>query len=338
MAIQHIHSFLVYPAKNEEEQPEISGAEIPRHGKLYNMLSEVFDRSPQECNIEIAFRADDAGRQQNDCRDLILAYANDPNIANGRSLASRLQAVTTHRSGLGLFFLTKGEEEDNHLVLASRFPADQGVIAEPAARRLSVSFVERVFLKNAKAYKSALYTSDSLERGFWEGRAIDLQISGPRELSDYWIFDFLASELRTTGPAGTKRFAVALREAIARSPNADVRHQLISAASLVGGQDGRRQSVNQLVDRLGLSDPAKTVLKSQFAREELLDETFQFDNEEFRRFVLYRGVELDNGALLMAEDSRFNQVFERQEIVQGEGRVRFSTEGQVTNEYLRKTK
>lgn len=338
MAIQHIHSFLVYPAKNEEEQPEISGAEIPRHGKLYNMLSEVFDRSPQECNIEIAFRADDAGRQQNDCRDLILAYANDPNIANGRSLASRLQAVTTHRSGLGLFFLTKGEEEDNHLVLASRFPADQGVIAEPAARRLSVSFVERVFLKNAKAYKSALYTSDSLERGFWEGRAIDLQISGPRELSDYWIFDFLASELRTTGPAGTKRFAVALREAIARSPNADVRHQLISAASLVGGQDGRRQSVNQLVDRLGLSDPAKTVLKSQFAREELLDETFQFDNEEFRRFVLYRGVELDNGALLMAEDSRFNQVFERQEVVQGEGRVRFSTEGQVTNEYLRKTK
>jgi hypothetical protein len=338
MAIQHIHSFLVYPAKNEEEQPEISGAEIPRHGKLYNMLSDVFERSPQECNIEIAFRHDNVGQQQNDCRDLILAYANDPNIANGRALASRLQAVTTHRSGLGLFFLTKGEEEANHQVLVSRFPADQSVIAEPTARRLSVSFVERVFLKNAKAYKSALYASDSLERGFWEGRAIDLQISGPRELSDYWIFDFLASDLRTTGPAGTRRFAVALRDAIGKAPNPEVRHELIAAASLVGGQDGRRQSVNQLAERLGLSAPARNVLTAQFAREDLLTETFQFDNEEFRRFVLYRGVELDNGALLMAEDSRFNQVFQRQEVVQGEGRVRFSTEGQVTNEYLRKTK
>lgn len=257
MPIQHIHSFLVHPAKNEDEQPEISGAEIARHGKLYDMLSGVFDRSPQECDIEIAFRADNAGHQYNDCRDLILAYANEPTIGNGRLVASRLQAVTTHRSGLGLLFLTKAEDEDKHQLLISRFPAEQGVIAEPGARRLSVSFVERVFLKSAKAYKSALYASDSLQRGFWEGRAIDLQISGPRELSDYWIFDFLASELRTTGPAGTKRFAVALREAIAESDDLGVRQELIAAASLVGGQDGRRQSVNQIVERLGLSQPAR---------------------------------------------------------------------------------
>src|SRR6516162_5793423 len=114
MPIQHIHSFLVHPAKNEEEQPEISGAEIPRHGKLYNMLSNVFDRSPEECTIEIAFRGDNTGQQHNDCRDLILAYANEPTIPNGRLIAARLQAVTTHRSGLGLLFLTKGEDDDNH--------------------------------------------------------------------------------------------------------------------------------------------------------------------------------------------------------------------------------
>jgi hypothetical protein len=98
MPIQHIHSFLVCPAKNEDEQPEISGAEIPRHGKLYDMLSGVFDRSPQECNTEIAFRANNAGQQHDDCRDLILAYASEPTIGNERLVASRLQAVTTHRS------------------------------------------------------------------------------------------------------------------------------------------------------------------------------------------------------------------------------------------------
>jgi hypothetical protein len=96
MGIQYIHSFLLYPAKNEEEQPEISGAEIPRHGKLYNMLSDVCERSPQKCNIEIAFRYGNAGQQQNDCRDLLLAYANEPNIAKGGALASRFASCDQH--------------------------------------------------------------------------------------------------------------------------------------------------------------------------------------------------------------------------------------------------
>lgn len=111
--------------------------------------------------------------------------------------------------------------------MISRFPADQGVIAQETPQGLSVEFLEQVFMKSAKAYKSAIYVTDSLESGFWEGRIVDRQISGPREASDYWMIDFLASALRTTGPAGTKRLAIALRGATRSVEKLDTRQELI---------------------------------------------------------------------------------------------------------------
>jgi hypothetical protein len=338
MPIERVHSFLVHPAKHQDEQPEIGGTEIPRRGSLFNMFTGVFDRAPDECNIEIVFQPNAAGEQQNECRDLLLAYVQQPTIPKGRAVATRLQSVTTHRSGLGLLFLMKGNLEEEQRLVISRFPADQGVIAEEQRQHLSVEFVERVFMKSAKAYKSAFYSSDSPERGFWEGRAVDLQITGPRELSDYWIREFLLSELRTTGPAGTKRLAIALRSAIRSVDDLTVKHELISAANVLRGQAGTGRSARQLVDHLRLSEEATAALQAAFPREDLMDEVFQFNREEFEQNAPYRAVGLDNGALLIAEDTRFDQVFAQEPVNGGDGRVRYTTQGRIVDEVLRKMK
>lgn len=213
MPIERIYSYLVLPTKNEEEQPVVSGVEISPADGVHSLLVSVFERAHAECDIEIVFRPDADGQQNNEIRDLFVEFTRHPSVANGRSLASHLQSVTTHRSGIGLMFLMKGTEGHNHQLVISRFPADQGVLARGTAQGLSVEFLQQVFMKSAKAYKSAIYVSDSLVGGFWDGRAVDRQITGSREISDYWIIDFLASALRTTGPAGTKRMAIALREA-----------------------------------------------------------------------------------------------------------------------------
>ena len=338
MPITQIHSFLVQPAKHEEEQPEISGTSIPLQDSLYKMLAIVFHKAYEECEIEIVFRPDEQGRQQNECRDLLVAYSRQPTIPHGRSIASRLQAVTTHRSGLGLLFLMKGNVEGEHQLVISRFPADQGIIAEEQAQELSVTFIERVFLKSANAYKSALYRSDSLERGFWDGRAVDRQTSGARELSDYWIREFLDSALRTTGPAGTKRLAVALQQAVRNVDELGIRQELISAASLMGGQHGRRQSTRQMVERIGLSREAIAALEVGFPRVDLMDEVFELDRDEFQRHAPYRAVELDNGGLLIADNARFTDVFKEQVLNTADRRVRYITEGHVVDERLRKRK
>ena len=134
------------------------------------------------------------------------------------------------------------------------------------------------------------------------------------------------------------RLAVALRNAVAATPDLDVRHELISAAALLRGQHGQRRSARQLVERLGLSQPAAIALEAAFVRRDLMDEVFQFDRDEFQRNAPFRAVELDNGGVMIADDARFPQVF-RQEIVDAAaGRMRYVTEGRVVDERLRKNR
>lgn len=338
MPVEAIYSFLVHPAKNADNPPEISGTQIPRFGSLYEMLISVFERAPRECNIEIIFRPDDNGRQRNECRDSLITYTENPNLENGKAVAGKLQEVTTHRSGLGLLFLIKGIIGREHCLVISRFPADQGIIAQEDDQNLSVEFIERIFMKNAKAYKSAIYISESLSGGFWDGMAIDRQISGYRELSDYWIREFLQSELRTTGQAGTKRLAVALRTAIRTFQGLSVRQELISTTRILRGRHGQTASARQIVEQLRLSQEAVEAVENAFPRPDLMNEVFQFDLDEFNKHVIYRSIELDNGGILIAEDNRFEEVFNRQELDKNEGRIRFITEGRIVDEILRKSR
>lgn len=338
MKLTDIHSFLVHPAKNVDSQPGISGTSVPRNGSLFRMLNQLFERAPVECDVQIVFSPDNKGHQNNPCRDCLEAYARGPSVPLGRIVAERLQQVTTHRSGLGLLFLLKGlGSHGNHALVISRFPADQGVVAQEHAGTLSVEFLERVFMKNAKAYKSALYTTSSLRAGFSDGKAVDRQLSGPRDLSEYWIGEFLMSELRTTGPAGTRRLAEALRTAVKAEKDPDVKQELISAAGLMRGQDGKTRSAVAIVKRLGLSDEAADAIMKAYPRPELMSESFRFDSTEFERHALYRAVELDTGALLLAEDAKFDDVF-RTHLLVAEQKVRYTTEGKVVDQRFRKTK
>lgn len=338
MPLTHAHSYLVHPAKGDDPQPPISGTTVPATGALHRMLTELFDRAPDECTIQIVFSPDENGDQNNPCRDNIEAYARRPRVDLGRTVAQRLQAITTHRSGLGLLFLLRGSHGSaRESLVISRFPADEGVVAQEDAGNLSVEFIERVFMKNSKAYKSVHFRAANLQAGFMEGTAVDKQLSGPRDLSDYWITDFLLAELRTTGPAGTRRLAAALMNAVKSATSSELKQELVSAARLMRGQGGATRSARAIIRRLGLSDEASVAIERSFPRRDLITEAFRFDRAEFERHVTYRTVELDNGALLMAEDNRFSEVFEIERLA-AEDRMRYSTEGAIVDQRFRKTK
>lgn len=69
MPITGIHTFLVHP--KSREAAEIGGADVPLAGKLFDLLSGVYEKSEQQCNIDISFNMGIAGDQQNSVRDLI---------------------------------------------------------------------------------------------------------------------------------------------------------------------------------------------------------------------------------------------------------------------------
>jgi hypothetical protein len=224
-------------------------------------------------------------------------------------------------------------------MVLSRFPADQGVLAERKEGSLQVEFVERIFMKSAKTYKAAAYSGKSLDSDFWRGHAIDRQINAAQDqIAHYWIRDFLASDFLTTSKAGSKRLAVAFKDASKSTDSIQTKQELLAAIVLTRGFYGKTVSIRDLSARLSLSAPARAALEAQVPNPALLTDTFVLDSAEFQRHAAYAAVELDQGAVLTAPADRFDQCFTRQAVNTEAQIYRFTTEGRIIDERLKSRK
>jgi hypothetical protein len=338
MNIQNIYSYLAYPSKHEEVQPEIGGAKIPHKGRLFGMLKEIFDKSEKECDIPICFIPEGSGTQNNEFRNDIIELIRAPGLPAGRKIAERLQNVTTGKSGMGLLFIILAKDGKNNKIMLSRFPADQGIMAEQNAKSLIVEFIEQVFLKNAHTYKSVIYRGSSFDADFWDGSAVDRQTNhGVKGVANYWIRDFLLSDFKTTAKAGTKRLAIALREAIAKADDLSIKHEITSAAVLAKNLAGKNTSVNDFFNQYHLSSNAKDLVAKQLKKSSLAVDKFQFDLIEYSSHISYKALEMDNGAILSAPMNKFDECFQEQTDKDSDIRT-YSTTGKVVNEKLKKGK
>lgn len=335
MPIQNIHTYLVRPNKHSDSPPLINGTRVHLTGSLFELLTKIYTRSDDECDIDITFRPTPSGQQQNDCRDLVLDYAKINSLENGRAIATRLSNFTDGRSGLGLLFLIAGQEGSDHKLVISRFPTDVAIYVDEDPAKFTVAFLERVFMKNRASYKAVMYRDSSLQGGFWNGRATDRQLNGRAgELSNYWIVDFLASQFTVTAAAGTLRLAIALRDA-ARKADIEVKQEINAAATLAPGLAEQLTSIRDFGERYGLSQEARTAIMNEAKTSRTAEEQFRFNLAEFHRVNAYKSIELNNGGILTAPSREFNDVF-RQETVDGEqDQVRFMTEGRIVNEKLK---
>ena len=212
MTITHIHSYLVKAEKGSEDPSDVRGTSVGQRGQMFALLKKIFEGAPDECEHEIMFNHTPDGEQQHDCRDELVTYVEKPSLPHGRRLAERLQGVTTKRSGLGLLFLILGHDGHTKRLVISRFPADNGILAEEQSGSLSVKYVERFFMKNAKTYKSVMYQGTSTDEHFWIGAAVDKQLNGDADIREYWIKEFLQSDFATTAGRGTRGVSIALKE------------------------------------------------------------------------------------------------------------------------------
>lgn len=332
MSVQHIHAFLVHPAKGAAKKPQIIGTTVPLTGGMFELLDSIYAKSDHECDVDITFSPTSDGQQQNDCRDLIIAYLANADLSKGKKIAERLALHTDGRSGLGLLFLIAGKAGRNHKIVLSRFPTDSAIYVDENPTALSVQFLERVFMKNKTSYKAVVYDHSSLRGGFWTGRAIDKQLNSlSGEPSNYWISDFLLSDFTTTPAAGTRRLAIALRDAAKKAP-LELKQELTAAGTLAAGLAGHRLSINDFANRLGLSQPAKEALTKELKSTAVAQEVFQFDLVTYKSLVAYKSIELSNGALLTADTEKFDKVFQREPIDGSRDEIKFVTKGKVVDE------
>lgn len=328
--------FWCIPTRESWSLEQISGTEVPLEGDVFKLLQDVYSKSDRECRVDISFNRAADGGQQNDCRDLLMAYANNPTIDMGLPLANRLGGHTTKRSALGLLFLATGMVGAQRKILIARFAANSGILADEDREALSIQFIERVFLRSIHSYKAVVYQDELSAAAYWAGKAIDRQInSRETEVSRYWISDFLASDLRTTAAQGTRVLAIAMRTAARKSQSLDVKKEISAAAALGGNLNGQVTTAGEFLNRFGLSPQSRGEIVAQMRNEVILNEQFRFSAEEFNRQLPYRTVELDTGAILTAAAADFDELFQHGEPDEA-GRVTYSTTGRVISQKLEK--
>ena len=337
--ISKIYSYLINPGKGSDTVREIAGTDIPPvKGSMYDMLESIYGNTAAECKIRICFSKGEDGKQENPVKDEVVALLQDPTQERGLLLAKRLQEVTTGKSGLALLFLSIGKNASGEpKVVISRFPADQGILADTNKGGLTVEFVEKVFMKNSHAYKSAVYEGASYDSDFWEGYAVDRQINSSASLANYWIRHFLQSDFKITAKEGTKLLAVALK-AVSASSDANGRAEVVAAMQLAKNLNGDVLSVSEIAGRFSLSKPIKDALIKALPHPEIADHKFQFDLEEFSKHVSYVSKEISNGGILTAPtDVGFDEIFITEKVGK-DGEFEFKTRGYVVSQRLRNRK
>jgi hypothetical protein len=318
---------LVYPNKGLEEPKPISGANVALEGEVFDLLDDVYSSAERECKIDISFNHGPNGEAVNPCRSLLLEYANAPSVETGLPLAVRLGEHSTRRSALGLLFLGVGQVDGETKVLVARFAANSGILADENAEELTVSFIQRVFMRNAGAYKAVIYQGILTPQAFWSGKAVDRQINSREvEVSRYWITDFLMSDFRTTSAQGTRVLAVAMRNAAKNSANLRVKNEIAASATLGANLNGQVMTGAQFLEQLALSAESREAVTAEFRHNDLANEQFRFSAEEFQRQLPYKTVELDSGAMLTAPAAEFDAVFDRGE-VNDAGEVTYTATG-----------
>lgn len=338
MEIKSVRSYFVHPSKNETKISKITSTAVPKGNQVFDMMETLFQKSDRECVINIVLNPNEDGKQKNTFKALLIEYAKEQTEENGLKVAEALQVVTTKKSGLGLLFLMHGLDKGRTKIVLSRFAADEGISAKEAKDKLSVEFVQNVFMKNALTYKSAMFEGTANLSHITSGKAIDKQMSGHADnIAHYWISHFLKCSLQTTAATGSNRLALRVKDAIANAKDANVKSEIISAASLLKNMSEKPLSGDLFCKQYTLSEDAKNLVAHAFKSDALFTESFIFDSSEFEKVFSYKSVELDNGALISANAYSFNDVFKMNRAENDEsGTVHVTTSGKIVNEKLSK--
>jgi len=331
MNIKHIYGFYIAPLV---EQKPIAQATLPLAGKLYKSIQRTFNDADRECKLPITFTPDN-GTQSNSVRAAILDIIQTQKISSCKPLIDGLAKLTNQRSGACLVFIIHAVEGAKHKLLISRYKAEEAMVMNENETKLSVELIENAYLKKAYTYKGALYIGSNMNRDFWDGAIVDQQVNnGIKEVTNYWIKDFLQSDFKITSARGSRMAAKALKKAIADAEDVLTKQELMSAVVTMRTSHAQTISIESLLTQRMISSETVEAVRSSLESPELFDTNFVFDHDEFKAIANYKAVYLNTGGVLIADAAGFDRIITQTDIA-GTDEKKFETTGKVINEEVR---
>jgi hypothetical protein len=334
MKISKIYGF-VAPVGKEAGNIDglvIQGSEIQPSHKLFTKLEALFNSASKECDILIKFIAK-TGQQDNVVRDHIIKICNDFSLENCKPLVKSLTSLTDNKIKEGLLFFIYAKDQNETELLIARYPSEEGITAKYDKGKYVFEVIDDVFLKNSRKYKAVYYRSK--QDNFWTGYAVDKQIndSSTKEISDYWVKDFLQSELKLNSNRGSQLLAKAVRRTIIETTDEEIKGELIAVTPLVKNINTQTLTLKSFFDKMHLSPKTKTEVLGKIDNPDLCKISFQFNSDRFAENCNYLINILDTGAVVMAPAADFPTVWN--EVITTNGKVRYSTEGMKVKTKIR---
>lgn len=334
MQIKKIIGFVSPVGKKSQniKLDDLYGQVIKSNTKIFNLIEEIILKSNDECDIKIKFTAL-GNNQDNDVRDEIIKIVKDFKVDTCKPLVRNLSYITDNNIKEGLLFFVLAEHNNYNRFLIARFPGETGITKKVTNGKLEFDVTDDIFLKNSRRYKAVYY--DSKDQ-YWVGFAVDKQVndrSGKiKEISEYWIRDFLKSELSMSSKRGSKILATAIRRTITETNDDEIKKELIGVSTTIKNLNGSKLSISDTLDKLNLSNKTKDEVKIKMSDAKMNKIAFILDISEFNNSFNYLVNILDNGAVVMGPADKFDDLWLKQD--QANGNTLYSTEGSPIQEKI----
>lgn len=326
----------VPPLKTEDDPVSKVTSKLLEHGnEAFQYFINIFDKSIDNCKIQIKFKSDD--EQTNPVRKKILDLLNSDSIEEKRKFADelshRLAKLTDHRNGTGLFVIIVGKKATSTRLIFNRFKEDEVVFSNIEGDTLVVKLLQQAFSKKSRYYKLAVYEDILSDRSFWQGFAIDKQITAnsSRDISDYWIKEFLDSEPAINTIQGTRSFSKLMRNVLKKVESIEEQEQVISGILALKHRPDDFISVETFCDTY-LSPDLKVFVRNELKDEYTFRSNFQIHEETYITELGSKVTGLENGIIVSAPTFLYDEYVEEEELENGQ--VKLTVKGKIKNKKI----
>ena len=317
---------------------EIFSLEITENNSVYQTLSKIQLNIKNDADLSIIFNS--IGEEQNnEIRNFLINLIQTKNIINGLPLALQLSKMTDKKSKCGLFFIIIGVEGEDDFISLIRFPAEEAMILKNSNDKIEIEELNEVFLKNSHRYKLAFFEGKTVKGGLWKGLAIDKQINDNyadlREISKYWINDFLDCRLEVTSRKGSTMLAKTLRTILNSTDDEELKEDIITTSIAAKTINNKNTSISKFINNLPIKTKAKESILKSIGSTEFAESVFKFNVEDFSKIFNLKARYLDSGAIIMAPADEFEKDFSPELIDASIGLYKYTTKGITQKETVK---
>jgi hypothetical protein len=322
-----------------KESPKVISKPLDISNTAFKYFTTIFDSAINGCKIEIHFKTD--GEQKNEVRDIILGLLNCTQQADKMKYANllsyRLAEMSDNRNGTGLFVILEGKKSSTTRITLNRFREDEVVTTKLDRDDITVELLKQAFSKKSKYYKLAVYEDVISQRSFWKGFAIDRQRTSLdcKEISDYWIKDFLLSDQAINPVQGTRVLSKVIKSILKKELPLEEKEQIITGILALKHRADQFISIESFC-KTYLSNELTYKLKQEVDDEIFFRSEFQIDADTYKIELGSKVTGLDNGVIVTAPTFVYDKYVQEEAL--GEGRTRVSVEGKIIDKRIDKAK